>query len=77
MGMRRFNPLPHSPLLTRFDQDGDGDFDFDDIKIMLGKKKEQKQTCVAVTKSGERCKRQGNLDENNLCYTHRNYDKAN
>ena len=44
---------------------------------MLGKKKEQKQTCVAVTKCGERCKRQGNLDENNLCYTHRNYDKAN
>ena len=40
--MRRFNPLPYSPLLTKFDQDGDGDFDFDDIKIILGKKKEQK-----------------------------------
>ena len=33
MGMRRLNPLPYSPMLTRFDQDGDGDVDVNDIKI--------------------------------------------
>jgi hypothetical protein len=67
--MRRFNPIPYSPVLTRFDQDGDGDFDIDDVKIMLGKKKVEQ--CVALTKSGDRCKRKGDLDENNLCYLHK------
>ena len=67
--MRRFNPLPYSPILTRFDQDGDGDFDMDDVKIILGKKKVEQ--CVAITKSGNRCKRKGDLDENNLCFIHK------
>lgn len=73
LGMRRFNPLPYSPILTRFDQDGDGDFDMDDIRLMREKKKAQneKPQCVASTKSGDRCKRRGDLDDKNLCYLHR------
>ena len=71
MGMRRFNPLPYSPLVTRFDQDGDGDFDMDDVKILLGKKEKPTKQCVATTKSGQRCKRKSDLDDNNLCYMHR------
>jgi hypothetical protein len=75
--MRRFNPIPYSPILTRFDQDGDGDFDMDDIKIIREKRKgnvEEKPQCVALTKSGDRCKRKGDLDENNLCYLHKKKD---
>lgn len=71
MGMRRFNPLPYSPLVTRFDQDGDGDFDMDDVKILLGKKEKPAEQCIATTKSGQRCKRKSDLDGNNLCYMHR------
>ena len=41
----------------------------DDVKIILGKK--EKKQCVAITKSGERCKRKGDLDDNNLCYLHK------
>ncbi len=74
MGMRRLNPLPYSPLLTRFDQDGDGDFDMDDVKIILGKKEKPVIQCVATTKNGNRCKRKSDLDDNNLCYMHRKHE---
>jgi hypothetical protein len=29
---------------------------------------------IALTKSGDRCKRKGDLDENNLCYLHKKKD---
>lgn len=76
-GMRRYNPIPYSPILTRFDQDGDGDFDLKDIKLILSKKENNDDCCIALTKNGKRCKRNTKLDENKLCYTHRNYQKTN
>ena len=52
----------------------------DDIRLMRQKRKnqvEEKPQCVASTKSGDRCKRRGDLDENNLCYLHRKDEKSN
>lgn len=78
--MRRFNPIPYSPILTKYDQDGDGDFDLEDIKILRQKRKEKQETanlCGAITKSGEKCGRRGNPEYNNRCHHHKNYQKSN
>lgn len=77
---RRFNPLPYSPLLTRFDQDGDGDFDLQDVKLLFKKKlgkNEEKIVCGVMTKKGEPCTRTGNPEYNNRCYHHKSSEKTN
>ena len=69
---RRYNPLPYSPLLTRFDQDGDGDFDLQDIKKIVSRK-----TCGAITASGKPCKHRAKSEYNNRCPQHKSYDNSN
>jgi len=70
MGVRRLNPFPYSPMLTRFDQDGDGDFDLDDVKIMIKKKKNE--ICGAKTKKGTVCQRKPHEKYGNRCHLHAN-----
>lgn len=77
---RRFNPIPYSPLLTRFDQDGDGDFDFEDVKLLVKKKlkkNEEPNLCGVITKSGKPCARKGNPKYNNRCHHHKLSEKTN
>lgn len=77
---RRFNPLPYSPLLRRFDQDGDGDFDLQDIKSLLKKKTNEAEAeiiCGVMTKKGEPCTRKGNPKYNNRCHHHKSSEKTN
>jgi hypothetical protein len=73
MGLRAYNPLPYSPVLRRFDQDGDGDFDLEDVKILLGKK----TLCGATTRSGQPCQSAGHEKYNNRCHQHKSDDKSN
>lgn len=76
MGHSRYNPLPYSPLLTRFDQDGDGDFDLQDVKLIL-KRRGNKTKCGVITKAGTPCQHQAKEKYGNRCHLHKKHDKAN